>query len=134
MEPPKPTRLRAREWFRGCREMYDSSAGSLLTELGLFYDRHRRFIEFGQRSDPTHPEYTDEEWDRVMTTPLGQMAEGRGLIQTPRSKTGPSWSGTFPASLTDRQSSFAPPRMQRTRTSLETFPTFLEWGRSLPSF
>ena len=89
MELREPVRSHAREWFRGFREMYDSSAGSLLTELGLFYDRHRKFIEFGQRSDPQHPEYSDDEWNRVMTTLFGQMAEDRGLIQTPEAGSPP---------------------------------------------
>ncbi|MCI4353623.1 MAG: hypothetical protein L3K14_09645 [Thermoplasmata archaeon] len=101
MEPRERTRLHARDWFRGFREMYDSSAGSLLTELGLFYDRHRKFVQFGQRSDPKNPEYTDEEWNRVMTTLFGQMAEGRGLIQAPDREDRPQLVWYLPG-VTDR--------------------------------
>lgn len=73
----------AEEWFRRFRELYNSSAGSLLTELGLFYDRHRKFVEYAQLSDPDSPEYTDEEWNRVMEDLLGTLAREMGLVQAP---------------------------------------------------
>jgi hypothetical protein len=51
--------------------------------MGLFYERHRKFVEYGQRSDPGHPEYTDEEWNRVMASLLGDLAGNLGLVQAP---------------------------------------------------
>jgi hypothetical protein len=71
----------AEEWFRRFNELYNASAGSTLTELGLFYDRHRKFVEYGQLSDPKDPEYTDEEWNRVMEDLLGKLAGDLGLVQ-----------------------------------------------------
>jgi hypothetical protein len=71
----------AEEWFRRFSELYNASAGSTLTELGLFYDRHRKFVEYGQLSDPKDPEYTDEEWNRVMEDFLGKLAGDLGLVQ-----------------------------------------------------
>jgi hypothetical protein len=69
-----------REWVRRFREHYDYSAESPLTDLGLFYERHRRFAEFDTVSDPSRPEYTDEEWDRAMTAFLFSLAREFGLI------------------------------------------------------
>lgn len=71
----------AQEWFQRFRDRYNVAAGSQLTELGLFYDRHRKFVEYGQRSDPTSPEYTDEEWNRVMAGLMAELAAERGLVQ-----------------------------------------------------
>ena len=76
-------RLTGAGWFHRFCELYDSSAGSLLTELGIFYDRHRKFVEHGQLSDPSNPEYTDGEWNRVMATVLGELAGEMGLVQAP---------------------------------------------------
>jgi hypothetical protein len=73
----------AAEWYRRFNELYNDSAGSLLTELGLFYERHRKFVEYGQLSDPDNPEYTDEEWNRVMEGLLGKLAGDLGLVQAP---------------------------------------------------
>jgi hypothetical protein len=73
----------AEEWFRRFSELYNNSAGNLLTELGLFYDRHRKFVEYGQLSDPDDPEYTDEEWNRVMEDLFGKLAGELGLVQAP---------------------------------------------------
>ena len=83
LEPHQSTRVTAHDWFRRFTELYDRSASSDLTEMGLFYDRHRKFVEYGQRSDPGHPEYTDEEWNRVMAGLLGELAGTFGLIQAP---------------------------------------------------
>jgi hypothetical protein len=75
--------VNARDWFRRFCELYDESAQSPLTEMGLFYERHRKFVEFGRRSDPDHPEYTDEEWNRVMAILLAELAGDLGLVQAP---------------------------------------------------
>jgi hypothetical protein len=81
VEPRDLRGVGAHEWFRRFCDLYDSSASSLLTEMGLFYDRHRKFEEYGQRSDPSHPEYTNEEWNRVMADLLGELAGNLGLVQ-----------------------------------------------------
>ncbi|MGA7862245.1 MAG: hypothetical protein WCB19_10410 [Thermoplasmata archaeon] len=81
MAPRNRVRFGARDWFRRLRELYDVSAGSQLTELGLFYERHRKFVEHARRSDPTSPEYTDEEWDRVMGILLAELAGEHRLVQ-----------------------------------------------------
>ncbi|MFZ0830006.1 MAG: hypothetical protein WCB18_05305 [Thermoplasmata archaeon] len=83
MESRDLARFGAWDWFRRFCELYDSSASSMLTELGLFYDRHRKFSEYGQRSDPGDSQYTDEEWKRVMATMLGELAGNLGLVQAP---------------------------------------------------
>jgi hypothetical protein len=69
------------EWYRRFCELYDVSASSPLTELGLFYERHRMYAQYGARSDPDHPEYTDDEWNRVMAGLLGELARQLGLVQ-----------------------------------------------------
>lgn len=71
----------AQDWCHRFCERYDAAAGSTLTELGLFYERHGKFMEYGQRSDPDNPEYTDKEWNRVMASFLGQLAGDMGLVQ-----------------------------------------------------
>lgn len=81
MEPPDGTVPGAADWFRRFTARYNGSAGSPLTELGLFYERHRKFEEYGQRSDPGHPEYTDEEWNRVLEILFGELAGDLGLVQ-----------------------------------------------------
>ncbi len=83
MERHARPELKGSDWFRRFSELYDSAAGSQLTELGIFYDRHRKFVEHGQLSDPGNPEYTDEEWNRVMATLLGQFAGEMGFVQAP---------------------------------------------------
>jgi hypothetical protein len=83
VERPDGIGINAQEWCQRFCELYDASASSLLTELGLFYDRHRKFVEYGQRSDRGNPEYTDDEWNRVMESLLGQFAGDMGLVQTP---------------------------------------------------
>lgn len=83
MESHGPVGFDAEKWFRRFRELYNASAGSLLTELGLFYDRHRQFVEYGQLNDPNSPEYTDDEWNRVMEGLLGTLAGELGLVQAP---------------------------------------------------
>jgi hypothetical protein len=87
--------LTAREWFRRFRERYGRSAESPLTDLGLFYERHRRFVDYYHVSDPSYPEYADEHWDRVMASFLAAFSGEFGLIQAPDWKGGPSidWFG-----------------------------------------
>jgi hypothetical protein len=75
--------LTARTWLDRFREQYDAAAGSQFTELGLFYERHRKFIQYQRMSDPDHPEYSDAEWDRVMGSFLLGLAREFGLVQAP---------------------------------------------------
>jgi hypothetical protein len=82
------SRLSAQDWLRAFRDRYDRAAESTLTDLGLFYDRHRRFVEFEKLSDPHHPEYTDEEWDRVMALFLSELSSEFGLVQARDWETG----------------------------------------------
>jgi hypothetical protein len=91
----------AQELYRRFCELYDSSASSLLTELGLFYERHRKFAEYSQRSDPAHPEYTDEEWNRVMAGLLAQLAGEMGLVQASDSEGRPQLEWYLPG-VTDQ--------------------------------
>jgi len=104
--------LSAREWFRRFRERYSRAAESPLTELGLFYDRHRRFLDYEKVSDPNHPEYTDEQWDRVMARFLAGFSGEFGLFQAPDWEGRPSldwfWPGvTHSAAVTIRSANLA---------------------------
>jgi len=93
--------LDARDWFRRFRKRYNDSAGTLLTDLGLFYDRHRKFVEYGRRSDPSQPEYTNEEWNRVIATLLSGLAAELGLAQAPERDGRPQLEWYLPG-VTDR--------------------------------
>lgn len=93
----------ARDWFRKFRELYNSSAASPLTELGLFYERHRLYAEYRSRSDPTHSEYTDEEWNRVMAALLAGLAAEMGLVQAQDVEGRPQLDWFLPG-VTDRSS------------------------------
>lgn len=103
VEGRHPTRFDGVDWFRRFRALYNASAASPLTELGIFYDRHRKFVEYSQRSDPANPEYTDEEWNRVMSTLFGELAGDLGLAQAPDSRGHPRLEWYLPG-VTDRPS------------------------------
>lgn len=81
--------LTARQWYSRFREQFDAAASSGYTDLGLFYERHRKFVEYQHLSDPDHPEYTDAEWDRVMGGFLRSLAGEFGLVQAPDWEGGP---------------------------------------------
>ncbi len=97
------TRFNGVDWFRRFRALYNASAASPLTELGLFYDRHQKFVQYGQRSDPKNPEYTDDEWNRVMSSLFGELAGDLGLAQAPDSEGQPRLEWYLPG-VTDRPS------------------------------
>jgi len=80
MELQSPT-LDERKWLDRFRDQFDVSAMSTYTDLGLFYERHRKFVEYQPMSDPNHPEYTDAEWDRVMGAFLDSLAGEFGMVQ-----------------------------------------------------
>lgn len=103
VEGRRPTRFDGLDWFRRFRALYNASAASPLTELGLFYDRHRKFVQYSQRSDPDNPEYTDEEWNRVMSSLFGELAGDLGLAQASDSQGQPRLEWYLPG-VTDRPS------------------------------
>jgi len=79
--PPSSSALYAKEWLARFRQLYDEHAGDPQTALGLFYERHRRFV-VGEGSDPpSRPEYTYEEWNRAFAAFLGSLARDFGLVQ-----------------------------------------------------
>ncbi|MFI5413687.1 MAG: hypothetical protein ACHQ0I_03780 [Candidatus Lutacidiplasmatales archaeon] len=53
------------------------------TGLGLFYDRHRRFVTGPTALDANAVEYTDDEWNRTFATFLSSLAREFGLVQAP---------------------------------------------------
>jgi hypothetical protein len=79
-EPP-PDVIYAREWLARFRSQFDEAAGDPRTALGLFYDRHRRFVVAPGSSPPSRPEYTYEEWNRTFAAFLGSLARDFGLVQ-----------------------------------------------------
>jgi len=81
-EPP-PTVIYAREWLARFRSHFDEAAGDMRTGLGLFYDRHRRFVTGPTALDANAVEYTDDEWNRTFATFLSSLAREFGLVQAP---------------------------------------------------
>jgi hypothetical protein len=76
-------RVSVRKWLDRFQEKFGVSATDLSTELGLFYERHRKSVQYQHLTDPDHPEYTDEEWDRVMGSFLPGPAREFGLVHAP---------------------------------------------------
>jgi len=72
----------AKEWLVRFRSQFDQEAADPRTALGLFYERHRRFVTAADRSPPSRPEYTYAEWNRTFTTFLASLAREFGLVQT----------------------------------------------------
>lgn len=77
-----PEVIYAREWLARFRALFDAEAGDPRTALGLFYERHRRFVAGPNREEPNRPEYTYEEWNRAFAAFLGSLAREFGLVQT----------------------------------------------------
>lgn len=73
--PPSPTELFAR-----FRSLYDVCAADLTTELGLFYERHHKFVQYEKLLDSTRPEYLDPEWNRVFAGFLASLAREFGFV------------------------------------------------------
>jgi len=71
----------AREWLSRFRALYDDAASNPQTALGLFYDRHRRFVAEPAGDPLSRPEYTFEEWNRTLSVFLGSLAREFGLVQ-----------------------------------------------------
>ena len=81
--PRGPSRgpIYATEWLARFRTRFDEEAGDPRTALGLFYERHRRFVAVPGFS-PTHAvEYSYEEWNRAFAAFLASLARDFGLVQ-----------------------------------------------------
>jgi hypothetical protein len=94
--PPSPTDL-----FGRFLRLYDASAADPTTELGLFFERHYRFIQYEELLDTNRPEYLDQEWNRVFSGFLASLAREFGFVPA-RQWTGPPGMVWFwPASPTE---------------------------------
>ena len=71
----------ATEWLARFRARFDEEAGDPRTALGLFYERHRRFVAVPGFSPRSPPEYTYEEWNRAFAAFLASLARDFGLVQ-----------------------------------------------------
>jgi hypothetical protein len=71
----------ATEWLARFRSRFDEEAGDPRTALGLFYERHRRFVAVPGFSLSHPPEYTYEEWNRAFAAFLASLARDFGLVQ-----------------------------------------------------
>jgi len=78
-----PEPIYAKAWLARFRSRFDEEAGDPRTALGLFYERHRRFVAApGLDSGPT-PTYTYEAWNRAFAAFLASLARDFGLVQSP---------------------------------------------------
>jgi len=82
MAPLAPDVIYAKEWLARFRSLFDQEAADPRTALGLFYERHRRFVPVAGAVAPSRPEYTYEEWNRTFTAFLASLARDFGLVQT----------------------------------------------------
>lgn len=71
----------AKEWLARFRAQFDAAAADPTTALGLFYERHRRFVVGPGSDSPSRPDYTFEEWNRSFAAFLGGLARDFGLVQ-----------------------------------------------------
>ena len=78
---PPTSGIYAKEWLARFRAQFDEAAGDPRTALGLFYDRHRRFVVGPGNAPPSRPEYTYEEWNRTFAAFLASLARDFGLVQ-----------------------------------------------------
>ena len=78
---PEGSSLYAREWLVRFRAQFDEMASDPRTALGLFYERHRRFVSVPGESPLSRSEYTYEEWNRTFAAFLAALARDFGLVQ-----------------------------------------------------
>lgn len=71
----------AKEWLTRFRARFDEEAGDPRTALGLFYERHRRFVAAPGFASVARPDYTYEEWNRAFAAFLASLARDFGLVQ-----------------------------------------------------
>ncbi len=71
------------EWFERFCRLYNESSADPSTELGVFYERHREGVRYPP-SIASSPwiEYTDTEWNQVMSVFLSRLAREQGYYQT----------------------------------------------------
>ncbi|HYB78775.1 MAG TPA: hypothetical protein VEG66_03310 [Thermoplasmata archaeon] len=82
--PPSTTEaIYAKEWLARFRSRFDEEAGDPRTALGLFYERHRRFVAAPGFDSARTPVYTYEEWNRAFAAFLATLARDFGLVQAP---------------------------------------------------
>jgi len=73
----------AKEWLARFRSQFDEAADDPRTALGLFYERHRRFVAVPGSESPARPDYSYEEWNRTFAAFLASLARDFGLVQAP---------------------------------------------------
>jgi len=73
----------AKEWLARFRSRFDEEAGDPRTALGLFYERHRRFVVAPGSDSASTPAYSYEEWNRAFAAFLASLARDFGLVQFP---------------------------------------------------
>jgi len=78
---PPDNVIYAKEWLARFRSQFDEAAGDPRTALGLFYERHRRFVAGPGSAPSSRAEYTYEEWNRTFSTFLANLAREFGLVQ-----------------------------------------------------
>jgi len=78
---PSPGLIYATEWLARFRSRFDEEAGDPRTALGLFYERHRRFVAVPGVSSSDSPEYSYAEWNRAFAAFLASLARDFGLVQ-----------------------------------------------------
>ena len=71
----------AKEWLARFRAQFDEAAADPRTALGLFYERHRRFLAAPGSESGDQTEYTFREWNRAFATFLASLARDFGLVQ-----------------------------------------------------
>ena len=80
-ELPAGDPIYAKEWLARFRSRFDDEASDPRTALGLFYERHRRFVAAPGGPQGPAPQYTYEEWNRAFAAFLASLARDFGLVQ-----------------------------------------------------
>lgn len=80
---PSTETIFATEWLARFRSRFDEEASDPRTALGLFYERHRRFVAAPALGPANAPEYTYEAWNRAFSAFLASLARDFGLVQAP---------------------------------------------------
>ena len=71
----------AREWLKKFLDGYDEAVADPVTELGLFYERHRNYVRYEWRLDQQRVEYSDDERRQALAELLGRLAREYGYYQ-----------------------------------------------------
>ena len=71
------------EWFHRFCVLYNESSADPSTELGVFYERHREGVLYPPGlGHSSLIEYTNAEWNQVMSVFLSRLARDLGYYQT----------------------------------------------------